>query len=89
MDKKDILRPEDLRKLGFPQHAHPQFRIGAYTVGYVRDVYAGDKYTVGLGGDTTLYSKPEALDAIYGRNPVSWKGFLRIRLGGRGAGRAM
>ncbi|MCA1614759.1 MAG: hypothetical protein LC795_11585 [Acidobacteria bacterium] len=50
VDKKDILRPEDLRKLGYGEHAHPQFRVGAYTVGYVRDLYAGDKYTVGLGG---------------------------------------
>jgi hypothetical protein len=89
VDKKDLLQPEDLRKLGYGEHAHPQFRIGAYTVGYVRDIYAGDKYTVGLGGDTTLYSKPEALDVIYGRNPVSWKGFLRIRLGGRGTDRGM
>ncbi|MBV9924421.1 MAG: hypothetical protein JOZ96_05215 [Acidobacteria bacterium] len=89
VDKKDILRPEDLRKLGYGEHAHPQFRIGAYTFGYVRDLYAGDKYTLGLGGNTTLYSKPEALDALYGRNPVSYKMFLRIRLGGRGAGHGM
>jgi hypothetical protein len=84
VDKKDILRPEDLRRLGYGEHAHPQFRVGAYTFGYVRDLYAADKYTVGLGGDTTFYSKPEALDVLYGRNPVSYKAFLRIRLGGRG-----
>jgi hypothetical protein len=89
VDKKDILRPEDLRKLGYGEHAHPQFRVGAYTFGYVRDLYAGDRYTLGLGGDTTLYSKPEALDALYGGRPISWRGFLRIRLGGRGAGRGM
>jgi hypothetical protein len=84
VDKKDLLRPEDLRRLGYGEHAHPQFRVGAYTLGYVRDLYAGDKYTVGLGGDTTFYSKPEALDVLYGRNPVSYKAFLRIRLGGKG-----
>jgi hypothetical protein len=27
----------------------------------------------------TFYSKPAALDAIYGDNPVSWKVFFRIR----------
>ena len=84
VDKKDILRPEDLRKLGYGEHAHPQFRVGAYTVGYVRDVYAGDSYTLGLGADATLYSKPEILDGLYGKNPVSYKAFLRMRLGGRG-----
>ena len=85
VDKKDILRPEDMRSLGFGEHAHPQFRVGAYTVGYVRDVYATGNYSLGLGADATLYSKPEVLDVVYGRNPVSYKAFLRIRLGGRGS----
>ena len=84
VDKKDILRPEDLRRLGYGEHAHPQFRVGAYTFGYLRDLYAGDTYTLGLGGDTTFYSTPQALDVLYGRNPVSYKAFLRIRLGGKG-----
>ncbi len=86
VDKRDLLREEDLHRLGLDHHAHPQFRIGAYTFGYVRDIYRGDNYTLGLGGDTTLYSKPELLDAVYGRNPASFRGFLRIRLGGRSAG---
>jgi hypothetical protein len=85
-DRKDILREDDLRRLGFGDHAHPQFRVGAYTFGYVRDVYEGDAFRVGLGGDTTFYSKPEILGAVYGRNPVSYKAFLRIRLGRRGGG---
>jgi hypothetical protein len=89
VDKKDLLRPEELRGLGYGGHAHPQFRVGAYTFGYVRDLYAGANYSLGLGGDTTFYSKPEALDSIYGKNPVSYKAFLRVRLGGRGAGRGM
>ena len=33
------------------------------------------------GGDLTFYSKPGALDAPYGRRPVSYKLFLRIRPG--------
>jgi hypothetical protein len=83
-DRKEILREEDLRRLGFDDHSHPQFRVGAYTFGYVRDVYEGDNFKLGLGGDTTFYSKPEILDTVYGRNPVSFKAFLRLRLGGRG-----
>jgi hypothetical protein len=83
-DRRDLLGEEDLRRLGFGEHAHPQFRVGAYTFGYVRDLYRGDTYSLGLGGDTTFYSKPEILDPVYGRNPVSYKAFLRIRLGGGG-----
>jgi hypothetical protein len=32
-----------------------------------------------LGGDFTFYSKPEILDAVYGRNPTSYKFFIRLR----------
>ena len=85
-DRKDILREDDLELLGFDHHAHPQFRVGAYTFGYVRDIYQGDAFKLGLGGDTTFYSKPEILDAVYGRNPMSFKAFLRICFGGRGGG---
>jgi hypothetical protein len=83
-DRRDILSEGELRRLGFGGHAHPQFRVGAYTFGYVRDVYESDSFKLGLGGDTTLYSKPEILDAVYGRNPVSFKAFLRVRLGRSG-----
>ncbi|HEX8500043.1 MAG TPA: hypothetical protein VF659_05570 [Pyrinomonadaceae bacterium] len=85
-DRRDILSEEELVDLGFGRHAHPLFRVGAYTFGYVRDIYENDSFKLGLGGDTTFYSKPEILDAVYGRNPVSFKGFLRIRLGGRPGG---
>jgi len=37
--------------------------------------------TIAVGSDLTLYSKPGALDQIYGDNPVSWKFFFRIRPG--------
>jgi hypothetical protein len=86
VDKRGLLREEELRRLGYGEHAHPQFRVGAYTLGYVRDIYRGGGYTLGIGGDTTFYSKPAALDAVYGRHPASFRGFLRIRLGGGSAG---
>jgi hypothetical protein len=81
-DRRDILSDEELGRLGFGDHAHPQFRVGAYTFGYVRDIFESDSFKFGLGGDTTIYSKPEILDSVYGRNPVSFKAFLRVRLGG-------
>jgi hypothetical protein len=79
VDKRDLLRHADLHQLGFDDEQHPIFRIGAYTVGYVRDVWTDDKLALGVGGDVTAYSMPAALDPIYGRNPVSYKFFFRIR----------
>ena len=59
----------------------PQFRIGAYTFGGVRDFIHNSKLQLGLGADVTFYSKPASLDPIYGSNPVSFQVFLRIRPG--------
>lgn len=80
VDKKDLLDREDILKIGYnPNFHHPQFRIGAYTFGYARDIWDTDKISLAVGSDLTFYSKPEVLNAIYGRNPVSYKVFFRIR----------
>ena len=80
VDKKDLLRHDDLHRLGFPEgQDHPQFRVGAYTFGYARDVWNTEKVSVALGSDVTFYSKPDILNEIYGRNPVSYKFFIRLR----------
>src|ERR1700733_8552038 len=66
----------------FPQATtHPAYRIGAYTFGGVRDFVHNERWQIGLGGDVTFYSKPEALDPVYGDNPVSFHVFVRIRPG--------
>jgi hypothetical protein len=61
--------------------AHPSFRIGAYTVGGVRDLVHDRIAQIGLGADVTFYSKPSALDPFYGTNPISFSIFLRFRPG--------
>ena len=54
-------------------------RIGAYTFGGVRDLISNKTWQMGLGGDLTFYSKPAALNAVYGSRPVSFQIFLRFR----------
>jgi hypothetical protein len=81
VDRKELLRHDELHSLGFAEGFHPQFRIGAYTFGGARDVWNTEKWSVALGGDVTFYSKPRVLDALYGRNPTSYKFFVRIRPG--------
>jgi hypothetical protein len=67
----------------FPQApVHPAYRIGAYTIGGVRDIIQDRAWQLGLGADVTFYSKPAALDLAYGDHPVSFQIFLRMR-GGR------
>jgi hypothetical protein len=66
----------------FPQAAvHPAYRIGAYTFGGVRDLVQNRAWQLGLGADVTFYSKPAALNAAYGNDPVSFQIFLRMRPG--------
>jgi hypothetical protein len=65
--------------------AHPAYRIGAYTFGGVRDLVQNRAWQLGLGADVTFYSKPQALDASYGNDPVSFQIFVRMRPG-RAAG---
>jgi hypothetical protein len=70
----------------FPQAAvHPAYRIGAYTLGGVRDLLQNRVWQLGLGADVTVYSKPAVLDAAYGNYPVSFQIFLRMRPGLRPA----
>jgi hypothetical protein len=78
VDKKDLLRAEDRELLGIAEQ-HPQFRIGAYTFGYARDVWDTEKTSMAVGSDVTFYSKPDALDPIYGSHPTSYRFFIRLR----------
>src|SRR3954454_22952249 len=66
----------------FPEAAtHPSYRIGAYTFGGVRDLIQNRAWQLGLGADATFYSKPAVLDSAYGKNPVSFQIFIRMRPG--------
>ena len=80
VDKNALLRDADRALLGITDH-HPSFRIGAYTFGGARDIWNGRKTLLAVGSDVTFYSKPAALDQIYGNGPVSCKFFFRIRPG--------
>ena len=57
----------------------PSFRIGAYTFGGARDLVQSRLWQLAMGGDFTFYSKPATLDSAYGRNPISFQIFLRVR----------
>jgi hypothetical protein len=61
------------------------FRIGAYTVGYTRDITIfphalAQHIETGLGANITAYSLPAAIKPYYGQHPVGGIIFLRFRL---------
>jgi len=45
------------------------FRIGAYTVGYTRDVNLFRSVETGIGANFTAYSLPGAIKPYYGNHP--------------------
>jgi hypothetical protein len=57
----------------------PSFRIGAYTFGGAHDIVQSRLWQLAVGSDLTFYTKPSALDSFYGKNPVSFQVFLRVR----------
>jgi hypothetical protein len=56
------------------------YRIGAYVIGYTRNVWTMAHAAAGLGGNFTSYSMPGSLDRVYGNHPVAVNVFLRLRL---------
>lgn len=57
-----------------------KFTLGAYTLGYVRDLTHGTGIDTGLGFAVTADTKPSALNADYGSGtPVSFQIYLRLR----------
>jgi hypothetical protein len=54
-------------------------RVGAHTFGAARDVIQSRLWQLAMGADLTFYTKPSILDSSYGKNPVSFQVFLRVR----------
>jgi len=62
-------------------HFSRQFRVGAFTVGGVRDLVVSSKVRLGFGADVTFYHVPDGLKPIYGSSPSSFHLFIRVRPG--------
>jgi hypothetical protein len=69
----------------FPDPAstlHDQsFRVSKFTGGYGYTIPITGNVNLALGGSASLYAKPAALEAAYGRNPVSYTLFAKLSLG--------
>ena len=61
------------------------FRIGAYTIGYTRDIPMFSRMLsrhieTGIGANFSAYSLPAAIKPYYGEHPVGGNVFIRFRL---------
>ncbi|MBC8065819.1 MAG: hypothetical protein H7Y17_13385, partial [Chlorobia bacterium] len=50
-----------------------------FTLGGVKNFAVRDGFEYGLGAFIGLYSFPSSLDSFYGKNPVTFGLFFRIR----------
>jgi hypothetical protein len=73
---------KDILDVGFHPvntfHPHRQSRVGALTLGYVREILRAPFGAFGLGADVTGYTVPVNLSESYGQ-PVSYHAFVRFR----------
>jgi hypothetical protein len=74
---KDILNAGGYDPVGFIEF-HPLSRVGAFTLGFTRDLNSAARVRAGIGGDVTMYYVPKNLKENYG-GPVSMHLFVRVR----------
>jgi hypothetical protein len=70
----------------FPNPSDPlhdrTFRVGKLEGGYAYRLPFVGPFDLALGGSVGVYAKPAALDAAYGKMPVSFSLFAKVSLGG-------
>jgi hypothetical protein len=69
-----------LTKRGIEQTAGSTFRIGAYTIGYTRDVELFRNFQTGIGANISAYTLPDAIKPYYGEHPFGVNVYVRFRL---------
>ena len=85
-------RYEFVNKLGEELALNPmarKFGVGEFSIGYVRDVTPNRPYQTGVGAAVTFNTAPSSLDSTYGKSPMGFWLFLRIRPGRMKHGDAM
>jgi hypothetical protein len=73
-------RAEKLENVELFGHEGGVFNVGKFSLGYIYDVISTDTYKLGLGGLGSVAFIPNEIKDAYGDRPVSWMGFLRVRV---------
>jgi hypothetical protein len=80
VDKDDLLSDEPQLEAQVDSIYGSTFRIGAYTLGYTRNIDLFRYLETGIGVNFTAYSLPAAIKPYYGGRPAGGNVFVRIRL---------
>ena len=74
--KNDELFPDEAD----PLHETP-FRVSKFQIGYAYRMPIIGPLNFALGGTVSAFAKPDALDAVYGKNPIGATVFAKLSLG--------
>lgn len=80
VDKDELFSNQPELEARLDRTAGSTFRIGAYTIGYTRDVDLVPYLQTGLGANFSTYTVPYAIRPYYGAHPFGVNIYLRVRL---------
>lgn len=80
VDKDELFANDEELAARLSRTVGSTFRVGAYTVGYTRDIAVIPHVQTGIGGNIELYTLPSAIKPYYGDRPVGGNIFIRFRL---------
>ncbi|HTA40993.1 MAG TPA: hypothetical protein VK789_01025 [Bryobacteraceae bacterium] len=83
-DKDELFDAEPELQASVDARYGSTFRVGAYTIGYTRDIGVFSRVETGIGANIETYSLPSAIKPFYGDHPIGGNIFVRFRLKGRG-----
>ena len=80
VDKDELFSAQPELEEQLARTSGSAFRIGAFTIGYTRDIALLRHFETGIGANFSAYSLPAAIKPYYGNHPLGGNVFLRIRL---------
>jgi len=80
VDKDELFRGQPDLEARLDRAYGSTFRIGAYTIGYTRDIDIFRHVQTGVGANIETYSLPDAIKPYYGNHPIGGNLFVRFRL---------
>lgn len=80
VDKDELFSNQTDVRVFLARTAGSTFRIGAYTLGYTRDIGTFHNMQTGIGANFTVYATPAAIKPFYGEHPAGFNVFARLRL---------
>jgi hypothetical protein len=83
VDKDELFRGDPALEEQLDVRYGSTFRVGAYTIGYTRDISLVPGLESGIGANIEFYSLPDAIKPYYGNRPIGGNVFIRLRLKGK------